>query len=80
MDWVGLGHNFFVFSELHWTGSKRQCECEMGCRLTCDISVSMQLTVASLLATLRLLSVVQCVKYSNVCTRNMLTGFETEIV
>jgi len=36
-------------------------ECEMGCRLTCDISVS-QLTVSLLLATLKLLSVVKCVK------------------
>jgi len=39
------------------------------------ISVS-QLTVALLLATLRLLSVVKCVKCSNVGTCNILTGFE----
>ena len=64
LGWVGS--QFFVFySVLDWVGFQRQCE--MGCGLTRDISVS-QLTVALLLATLRLLPVVKCVKYQNART------------
>ena len=64
-DFSSVGHtltNLGTRQLTKWNHSNWcDCEFEMGRRLTCDISVS-QSTVALLLATLKLLSVVKCVK------------------